>query len=75
VGKREDNKLAKELEMESINGIKERLKGSGWKKKHNSFSAKLMIIFYAFPLILTLSLRIQLLQCSWESGARLNLWV
>ena len=37
MGKREDNKLAKELESEIIGGIKNRLKGSGWKKKHNSF--------------------------------------
>lgn len=37
MGKREDNKLAKELEGQIIDGIKEQLKGSGWKKKHSSF--------------------------------------
>jgi len=37
MGKREDNKVAKILEREIIDGIKGRLKGTGWKKKHNSF--------------------------------------
>ncbi len=37
MGKREDNKTAKILEREIIIGIKDRLKGTGWKKKHNSF--------------------------------------
>ena len=37
MGKREDNKTAKLLEREILKGIKEQLKGTGWKKKHNSF--------------------------------------
>lgn len=37
MGKREDNKTAKLLDREILSGIKEQIKGTGWKKKHNSF--------------------------------------
>ena len=40
MGKREDNKIARELEQQIVDGIRERLKGSGWKKKHSSFFRK-----------------------------------
>ncbi len=52
MGKREDNKLAKELEKEIVNGIKGRLKGTGWKKKHGSFFRSINSNFYcasAYP--------------------------
>ena len=46
MGKREENKIEKQLKKEIIDGIKASLNGSGWKKKHGSFFKSIGENFY-----------------------------
>ena len=46
MGKREENTQAKQLKEEIIGAIKNQLKGSSWKKKHDSFFCETNDNFY-----------------------------
>ncbi|MEO0872127.1 MAG: hypothetical protein AAFY19_09245 [Pseudomonadota bacterium] len=54
MGKREENKLAKALTKEIEDGVKAKLKGTGWKKKHRTFfrqSGDAFLLFALHPRI------------------------